>query len=91
MFYKFSSTEKKLKDFRNYQMPWKLFENLRDGDINPKEVLRNQARFKSDLNDIKIGGNKSLNQGNTINSINNLFDLREKVIIVFRDYSFFTI
>ena len=72
-------------------MPWKLFENLRDGDINPKEVLRNQARFKSDLNDIKIGGNKSLNQGNTINSINNLFDLREKVIIVFRDYSFFTI
>ena len=91
MFYKFSSTEKKLKDFRNYQMPCKLFENLRDGDINPKEVLRNQARFKSDLNDIKIGGNKSLNQGNTINSINNLFDLREKVIIVFRDYSFFTI
>ena len=25
------------KDFRNYQMPWKLFEDLRDCDTNPKK------------------------------------------------------
>ena len=31
-------------------MPLKLFENLRDGEMNPKEVLKNQARFKSHLN-----------------------------------------
>ena len=29
-------------------MPLKLFENLRDGELNPKEVLKNLARFKSD-------------------------------------------
>ena len=32
-------------------MPLELFKNLRDGDINPKEVLKNQARFKSDLSE----------------------------------------
>ena len=37
-------------------MPLKLFENLRDGDINPKGVLKNQARFKSDLSELKTGG-----------------------------------
>ena len=60
--YKFSGSENNPIGFTNYQLPWKLFEDLRDGDINPKEVLKNQARFKSDLSAIKIGGNKSVNQ-----------------------------
>ena len=64
-------------DFENYQMPLKLFEHLRDGNINPKEVLKNQARFKSDLNEVKIGGEKSPNQKNTIKNITNFFDLQE--------------
>ena len=29
------------KDFRNYQTPLKFFENLRDGDVDPKEVFKN--------------------------------------------------
>ena len=60
--YIFKTGENELKDFWNYQMPLKLFEDLRDGDTNPKKVLENQARFKSDLNEIKIGGTKSINQ-----------------------------
>ena len=36
-----------------------MFENLRDGEGNPKEVLRCQVRFQSQLNEIKLGGNKS--------------------------------
>ena len=40
-------------------MPLKLFEDLRDGEISQKEVLKNQARCKSDLSKIKIGGKKS--------------------------------
>ena len=43
-------------------MELNLFENLRDGELNPKEVLKNLARFKSDLNKIEIGGKKSINQ-----------------------------
>ena len=33
----------------------KLFKDLRDGDMNPKEVLNHQARFKLDLTEIKTG------------------------------------
>ena len=39
-----------------------VFEDLRDGDINPKEVLKNQARFKLDLSEIKTGRKKSIHQ-----------------------------
>ena len=61
-------------------MPLKLFEDLRDADINPIEVLKNQARFKSDLSEIKTGGKKSPNQKeNTIKNITNFFDLQKKI------------
>ena len=39
---RFKTDGNELKDFGNYQMPLKLFEDLSDGDINPKEVLKNQ-------------------------------------------------
>ena len=64
------------KDFGNYQAPLKLFEDLRDRNINPKEVFKNQARFKSDLSEIKIGG-QTPNQTNTINNFTNFFDLQK--------------
>ena len=60
--FKFSGSENKSKDFGNYQMSLKLFEDLRDGNINLKEVLKNQARFKSDFSEIKVGGKISINQ-----------------------------
>ena len=47
----------------------------------------NQTRFKLDLNETKIG-KKSVDQKNTINNITTYFDLREKNIKLFRDYSF---
>ena len=54
--HKFSGNENKSKDL------WQnLFEDLRNGDINPKEVLKNQARFKSNLSEIKVGGKKLIN------------------------------
>ena len=39
-------------------MPMKIFEDLRDGEIDSKEVLKIQARLKSDLSKIKIGGKR---------------------------------
>ena len=53
---KFRTDVNKPKDFRNYQMPWKLFQDLRDGNINPKEVLKSQTSFKLDLSEINTGG-----------------------------------
>ena len=49
----------KLKDFFNYQNPINLFINLRDGNINPREVIKDQINFKSDLSKIKKGNVKS--------------------------------
>ena len=78
--YIFKTGGNESKDFGNYQMSLKLFEDLRDGNINSKEELKNQASFKSDLSEIKTGGKTSPNQKNTIKNINNFFDLREKII-----------
>ena len=41
------------KGFRNYQNQIDLFENLRDGSVNPREVTKNQINFKSDTGEIK--------------------------------------
>ena len=41
------------KDFSGYQNTIDLFKNLTDGNINSKEVLKNQINFKSDLGEIK--------------------------------------
>ena len=68
-------------------MPLKLFENLRNGHVNPLEVLKTQVKFKSDIRRIRTGSNKSQDHKNTIrNTI--FFNLREKIIQLFRDYSF---
>ena len=37
------------KDFSNYQISIDLFINLRDANVNPREVSKNQIDFKSDL------------------------------------------
>ena len=46
MIYKYKTEGRSPKDFRNYQNPIELFKNLRDGNINPKEVLKDQINFK---------------------------------------------
>ena len=69
-------------------MPLEFFENVGYGDVNPKEILRNQVKFKSILNEIKIGRNKSKDQQSTIKNIIIFFNLREEIIGVFKDYSF---
>ena len=54
---------------------------------SPKEVLKNQARFKSDLNEIKIGDKKSPNQKNTIKNVN--FLIYEKKLLIFSEIILF--
>ena len=41
------------------------------------------------MSEIKIGGKKSVDQKNTTKNITNFFDLREKIIDFFRDYTWF--
>ena len=78
------------KDFRNYQNPIELFRDLRDGNINPNEVLKDQINFKSYLSEIKKENpkSKSKDQISVTQNVENSPDLREKISYFFRDYSF---
>ena len=48
LIYKYRIEGISAKDFSNYQNLLDLFKNLRDGNINTKEVLKNQVNFKLD-------------------------------------------
>ena len=59
MTYKYKTEGKSPKDFKNYQNLIELFKSLRDGNVNPREVLKNQTNFKSDLGEINQENLKS--------------------------------
>ena len=50
LIYKYKTEGISPKDFKNYQNSVELF---KDGNINPKEVLKSQINFQSDLGEIK--------------------------------------
>ena len=53
MVYRYKVEGRSPKDFRNYKNLIELFKDLRDGNLNLKEVLKDQIKFKSDLRKIK--------------------------------------
>ena len=68
------------KDFRNYQNPIELFKDLRNVNISPNEVLKDQINFKSYLSEIKKGNpkSKSEDQISVTQNVEHFFYLREK-------------
>ena len=58
LIYNYKTEGKSPKDFSDYQNLIDLFITLRNGNVNPREVLKNQNYFKSDLSEIKIGNKK---------------------------------
>ena len=53
MIYTYKTEGRSPKYFSNYQNLIDLFIDLRYGNINPKEVLKNQINFKADLDEKK--------------------------------------
>ena len=51
--YTYKTEGRSPKYFSNYQNLIDLFIDLRYGNINPKEVLKNQINFKADLDEKK--------------------------------------
>ena len=90
MIYRYKTEGLSSKEFSGYHNLIDLFINLRDGNINPREVLKDQTNFKSDPGEIQKGNkkSKSKDQISVIRNVQNFFDLREKNINFFRDYSF---
>ena len=88
MICKYKTKKISSREFRDYQNPLKLSKDLTNGNINPKEVLKDQTNFESDLG--KIKGNKkskSKDQITVIRNVENFSNLREKIIDSFRDNS----
>ena len=67
-----------------------LFKDLRDGNINPNEVLKNLINLKSGLGETKKGNKKSKSEDPTsvIQNVLFFFRLRENIIDFFKDCSF---
>ena len=65
------------KDLSNYQNLIDLFINSRDASINPREVLKDQINFKSDLDEIKkrTKKSKSKDQTSVIKNVQKIFEL----------------
>ena len=81
MIYESKIEEEIPKDSTDYRKLFELFENLRNGNLNPK----NQVKFKLDLNEIKLGGNKSEDQKNIIrNVIISFFEFTRKKYSAFQ-------
>ena len=90
MIYKCKTEERSLKDSSVYQNPIDLFKILKNGNKNPKEVVKNQINFKPDLGEIRKRNPKwrLVDQISVIKNVEKFFDLREKIIDFFRDYYF---
>ena len=81
MIYKLKTVGRSSKDFKGYQNPLELFENVKGDDANPKKVYKNWVKFKSNL---------SKRRSTEFNKIcyYYLFNLRKKIIQLVRNYSF---
>ena len=88
MIYKYKTEGISPKDFRNYQNPIELFKDLKDDNINLKEVFKDQINFKPDLREIKKGNKKSKSEDqiSVIQNVRFFFYWREKKIDSFKDY-----
>ena len=53
LIYKYKIQGRGPKDFGNFQNPIDLFRNLRDCNVNPKDVFKTRIDFKSDIEEIK--------------------------------------
>ena len=90
MVYKYKVEGRSPKDFRNYKNLIELFKDLRDGNLNLKEVLKDQIKFKSDLRKIKKEIQIKIRRSNKCNTkCWKLFLFKRKKYWFFRGYSFF--
>ena len=73
--------------FIKYKGPFGLFGEMRDGNISLKEAEENQEDFKKELGQITSGNpkHKEQYQLETIKSVKNLYNSRQKFIDLFND------
>ena len=63
------------------------YEQLKWGDKISKQVEQEQENFRSELNEITRGSNKSQTQLDTIKNAKNLYNSRQKIVDLLNDNS----
>ena len=73
-----------------FRGPQHFFKSIYNGNITLEDAEKDQIKLKSDLGCIKQRNkkkNRSEEQNNVINSVTNLYELREKVVPMFINYA----
>ena len=75
--------------FINFKGPKNIFKDIHDGNISLEDVEEEQKKLKAELGRIKQGNQKSrsLEQTETINNIENLYNSREGIAQMFNGYA----
>ena len=91
MIFQYETEGRSPKDFRNYHYPIELFKDLRDSNINPKEVLKDQIKIKTNLGEIKTGNTKSKSEDqiSVIQNVEFFFWFKRKNYLFFGRFFFF--
>ena len=76
-----------IKRFDDFINGIELYKKIKYGEIKLEEAKKVQNAFKSNLNEISRGRNKSKEQKCALENIKFLYESREAVIKLFNDYS----
>ena len=72
-----------------FKGPFGIFKEIKEGNISLKITEKDQEKFKRELGQVKSGNpkHKSQKQLHTIKNVQYLYDLRQRNIDLFNDYS----
>ena len=72
-------------NFIKFKGPFNLFKKIRDGDVSLEMAEEDQEKFKQEFSQIKSGNSnhKSEMQLYTIKNVKNLYDSRQKIILIY--------
>ena len=72
-------------NFIKFKGPFNLFKKIRDGDVSLEMAEEDPEKFKQEFSQIKSGNSnhKSEMQLYTIKNVKNLYDSRQKIILIY--------
>ena len=87
--YKFTTKASSSINFIKFKGPFSLFKKIRDGEISLEMAEEDQENFKREFSQTKSGNpkHKCEMQLYTMRNVKNLYDSRQKIIDLFKNYS----
>ena len=87
--YHFKGSDTAPINFINFSGPMYIYNELKNRNVSTEKIEEDEKQFKSKLSEITAGNpkHKSKDQLDTIKSIKNLYNTRDKVIKLYNDYA----